>query len=266
MTDTRPTLADLARAHRAATRGQASRKPARRAPRLRAPYPPGQHPLDLTAGRAAVHDQVAELLTAGAGFTVTFTVPGTPVPKARPRWAADPETGEQRTYTPARTVNAEQAVRDCCTLALRGAVPPTVGAWGVTAVFYLPDRRIRDSDNLLKLVKDALNGVTWADDAQVTADFVSLQLDPQRPRSVITVWQTGAPGAAGDRNLRRGGYQPAPVHATIGGPVPVDSTPEDAPGHAKGPPNGEPITTEPGLGPASPYETTIFSSKRSEPR
>lgn len=260
----RPTLAELAAAHRAQQPGrrrvQASRKTTRPS------AAPGQHPLELTAAHAGVHDQVARLLTAGAAFTVTFTVPGKPVPKERPRRYTDPQSGETRTYTPHNTVNAEVAVADCCRLALRGAVPPTGGLWGIIAVFYLPDLRGRDSDNLVKLVKDALQGVTWSNDSQVTCDFVALHLDRERPRSVITAWQPATPGPAGGGKLRRGGYQETPVHATIGGPVPVPSLPEDAPGHANGPHSGGRSQLNPVSGPASPVETYTFSSKGLEPR
>lgn len=58
-----------------------------------------------------------------------------------------------------------QAYRDLVSLAVRGRRAPP-GALSVAWCFVPPDRRARDADNLLKVVKDALTRCGfWADDS-----------------------------------------------------------------------------------------------------
>lgn len=110
---------------------------------------------------------------------VQFTVPGPPVAKGRPRF------GKHGTYTPPKTAAYEQLVR-ACYLAQCGGQKLT-GALQVSllALFpipksapkkaraemlsggKLPDKK-PDLDNIAKAVLDALNGVAYGDDAQVT--------------------------------------------------------------------------------------------------
>lgn len=93
--------------------------------------------------------------------TASFTITGNPVPKERAR------TGGGHHYTPTKTVDAENTVAWLFRAAARGHHVDTVNRFGVMALFALPDRRHRDTDNLLKLILDALNGVCWGDDSQV---------------------------------------------------------------------------------------------------
>lgn len=98
-------------------------------------------------------------------------VPMEPVAKARPRVVT--ANGRTRTYTPARTVAAEQEVR-AHLLPYRGSFGPGVPLY-VAITFYMrrprtgPDHPIkgRDLDNMAKLVLDAMNGLVYPDDAQV---------------------------------------------------------------------------------------------------
>ena len=114
--------------------------------------------------------------TFGAGM-VEFTVPGQPVPKARPR------LGRGHTYTPTATVRAENVVKSVAQLA--GCVP-VVGAICMELDFFLKipsawnrkktERALLgevrptgrpDADNLGKLVLDGLNGTAFVDDCQI---------------------------------------------------------------------------------------------------
>lgn len=49
---------------------------------------------------------------------------------------------------------------------------PWEGEVHMTVFFYLPDNRKRDLDNLLKPLLDALNGIVYLDDKQVTSIFM----------------------------------------------------------------------------------------------
>lgn len=56
----------------------------------------------------------------------------------------------------------------------------------IVALCYLPDRRRSDGDNLVKLVKDAATRAgIWIDDSQATGTTVLVELDRERPRTVI---------------------------------------------------------------------------------
>lgn len=110
--------------------------------------------------------------------SVTVTIPGTPVPKGRPR------LGGGHTYTPAAT---KQATLDAGML-MRAACPePFDGPLAVKMRFYYempksrPQRERRrldevgnvwkhtrpDVDNLVKLILDAGNLILWDDDGVV---------------------------------------------------------------------------------------------------
>lgn len=92
-------------------------------------------------------------------------------------------------YQPARVVKAAKVLRAAAEAAMRGR-EPLEGALGLTAVFAYgfpkswPKKKRQlgalkttrpDGDNLLKLVKDAMNGVVYLDDSQVAIE-VALRL------------------------------------------------------------------------------------------
>ena len=84
-----------------------------------------------------------------------------------------------RSYTPKDTVDLEQLIGWECKKAMLMNLPLEGPVWlTVEATFAYPkafSRKQRghwktskpDLDNIVKLVKDALNGIAWADDAQV---------------------------------------------------------------------------------------------------
>lgn len=113
-----------------------------------------------------------------------FFVPGPPRGKARPRVTV--RGGHAHAYTPETTADYEWLVRHC----YKAQTPegtPLQGAVRVEieAVFAIPQSARRadraamlageklpikkpDADNIIKIILDALNGLAWADDAQVT--------------------------------------------------------------------------------------------------
>lgn len=98
---------------------------------------------------------------------ISFVVPGTPIPKARPRVYG------KRTITDPRTVAYEALVRmhalKARQLAKRSGIAwPLNAEYRVSIRFFVPDKRRRDVDNLLKSVLDACNAVLWDDDSQVS--------------------------------------------------------------------------------------------------
>lgn len=95
----------------------------------------------------------------------TFTVPGEPIGKARPR------VTKHGTYTPKATRQAEGRIQSAFLTVYPAqaalANVDDVYAWRLHLVLYRYERVQRDVDNLQKLVMDALNGLAYADDSQV---------------------------------------------------------------------------------------------------
>lgn len=111
----------------------------------------------------------------GADVT-TFVVPGKPIAKARPRM-----TRNGHVYTPAKTTAQERAIAQIAgarfSKPVSGPVRLTVWvtfktpkSWTKAKTaehVHRPHTQKPDADNILKLVKDALNGTAYHDDAQV---------------------------------------------------------------------------------------------------
>ncbi|WP_181034736.1 RusA family crossover junction endodeoxyribonuclease [Clavibacter michiganensis] len=93
---------------------------------------------------------------------VAFTIPGEPLPKGRPR------TGKGRVFTPAKTREYEAHVRNTFQSLHPGFVPTEHKYLLVEAEFHRTTRRPADVDNLLKAVTDALNGIAYRDDEQIS--------------------------------------------------------------------------------------------------
>lgn len=110
---------------------------------------------------------------------ISFTVPGTPVPKQRPRMGQG-----GRWYTPSKTKHYEQLVASC---ALHAGARPWRHPARLTIEIYWPDNRRRDLDNAAKSIGDGLNGIAYDDDSQLIELNVSAHLDRITPRAVVTV-------------------------------------------------------------------------------
>lgn len=92
---------------------------------------------------------------------VVFTIHGEPKPKGRPRFAGG------HAYTDAKTKAAETAVID----AFEFEAPlwePTIETLRVEIDFHRTNQRPADLDNLAKTTLDALNGVAFVDDKQIS--------------------------------------------------------------------------------------------------
>jgi Holliday junction resolvase RusA-like endonuclease len=128
---------------------------------------------------------------------MTFTIPGPPVPKARPRVV------NGHTYTPQRTADYERTVQWCYKAYAHGAEPISTPCM-VEMVFKfaiplsarrkrLPDRvkpgdpytARPDVDNLSKAILDALNGIAFVDDALVVS--ITARKEYGEPGAEVTI-------------------------------------------------------------------------------
>ena len=116
-------------------------------------------------------------------MTIHFHIPGQPVGKGRPRIG---KVGPHaRMFTPAKTVNYESTIALFAAQAMAGRALltgpvnlqmrvdfPIPASWSMKkqraaeAGQILPTVK-PDSDNIVKAVCDAINGVVWKDDVQV---------------------------------------------------------------------------------------------------
>lgn len=136
----------------------------------------------------------------------TLDIPGPPVGKARPRVYG------RHAITPKKTLDAEARIFT----EFRRAYPdaqPLDGEVLMFVEFWMPRQGKPDLDNLLKTVMDALNGVAYRDDAQITRlNAAKIMPDRRVPGS--------RPGSmrnrkAGDPCLRRGQPYEPHIHLEI---------------------------------------------------
>lgn len=120
---------------------------------------------------------------------VVFAIPGQPVAKGRPKFAR--QGSFVRTYTPEKTATYENLVKLFATQAMSGR-PPIEGpvelwldinlqipaSWSKkrqreAAAGLVAATKKPDADNVLKAVKDGMNGIVWLDDAQAVEYRIS---------------------------------------------------------------------------------------------
>lgn len=134
---------------------------------------------------------------------LTFTIPGDPVAKARAR--ATMVAGRARMYTPAKTERYEARVAMFAQQAMAGAAMfEGAVALTVVALFPIPEswpkkrkaaalegRELHtkkpDLDNVLKAIKDGMNGIVWKDDSQVAILRECRKAYSHTPRVTVTV-------------------------------------------------------------------------------
>ena len=127
-------------------------------------------------------------------WMVEFTVPGNPVPKARPRVTM--KAGQKpRAYTPKRTKFWESQVQDAAKAAMQGR-NPLEGPLGVELWLYRSDKRRVDADNMEKAILDACNKIVWLDDCQVVNMNRYKRYDRRNPRAIVRVWTVATEGLA----------------------------------------------------------------------
>lgn len=137
----------------------------------------------------------------GERMTYRVHIPAKPVAKGRARVPK----GGGVPYTPKQTVVAEAWVRMCCTQQVGTPRVPGPVAVRVAFVVAIPKGKPRawreaaaagrilptskpDWDNLAKLVSDALNGLAWADDAEVARAEV-VKVYGAEPCTLVEWWQ-----------------------------------------------------------------------------
>lgn len=100
----------------------------------------------------------------------SFTLEGEPVTKGRPRCTTT-KTGKIHVYTDDKTAQAELDLGWAFKAAYPGHEPVSCEC-SVLMMFCTDkdrsDRTSADVDNYVKTVLDALNGIAWVDDRQVT--------------------------------------------------------------------------------------------------
>lgn len=146
---------------------------------FRADKPEADVCLALRRLQALVGDQV------DPDLAIAFVQDGAPASKARARYNAR----TRRFYTPPETRTAEQVLAARFLHASKGE--PISGPVAIIAIFFRPNYQRIDADNLMKLVMDAAthSGI-WRDDCFVTAQASYMELDRDRPRTVIAVCPT----------------------------------------------------------------------------
>ncbi|AOI57417.1 RusA family crossover junction endodeoxyribonuclease [Burkholderia diffusa] len=134
------------------------------------------------------HEQQS-LIEAPAERIVRFFVPGKPVAKGRPRFSR--RGAHVHVHTPERTESYEGLVKFTAYTAMRGSVPfagpvrlivhigvPIPGSWSQrrqreAAAGAIGATKKPDADNVVKALKDGMNGVVYGDDGQVVDLWVS---------------------------------------------------------------------------------------------
>ena len=123
----------------------------------------------------------------------SLTVPYPPMPAPRPRFS------KFGAYNPKKYTDHKRAIA----LLAKNIFTPREGAIKIMCIFYMPipkswskKKKIEavgkyhikkpDSDNLLKTIKDALNGIAYVDDSQVSVT-ITHKIYSDEPRTEIYV-------------------------------------------------------------------------------
>lgn len=112
-------------------------------------------------------------------FLIFTTILGAPASKARHRF---------RRNGFAYVDPIDRRAEEHTATELAKCVPePFTGNVALGCVFFRPDRQRIDTDNMLKHICDAANGILWVDDSQVTAVFGITEYDPENPRTLVVI-------------------------------------------------------------------------------
>jgi Holliday junction resolvase RusA-like endonuclease len=117
------------------------------------------------------------------------TILGEPVAWERP--GQNRTTGT--TYTPEATKAAEGRVAWGWRQQVGPMRPDSESGFGVSVLFCSRTWKHRDLDNMMKIILDALTGVVWGNDKQVT-EFgrVAVRYGADVARTEITIWRVPA--------------------------------------------------------------------------
>lgn len=111
------------------------------------------------------------------------TIPGNPIPKARPRVIVKDGKAKVHAYTPKRTKDYEEYVKELIIIYWRDA--PLTCPLSVRLLFYRENRIQVDIDNLAKSILDALQGVVFENDNQIEILHLEKYADETSPRVEI---------------------------------------------------------------------------------
>lgn len=117
---------------------------------------------------------------------ISFFVSGEPRPKQSFRVVGN---GKRQGYTPAHIKAWQSLVAWQAKTAMlqdKAEIRQDNGLI-VRLDFLLPDNHRRDLDNLSKAVLDALNGILWKDDNQITKLIITKRLEKSNPGVIITL-------------------------------------------------------------------------------
>lgn len=137
--------------------------------------------------------------------SVTFTIPGQPKGKMRPKVTV--QGGCAHAYTPKETTNYESYVKVMYQICKDKAFLEGAISADIVAYFPIPKSTSKksralmlageikytkkvDCDNLAKIVLDSLNGIAYKDDAQIFELSVK-KLYADEPRVVVTLTEVG---------------------------------------------------------------------------
>jgi Holliday junction resolvase RusA-like endonuclease len=136
---------------------------------------------------------------------ITFTIPGEPIAKGRPR--ATTINGMARMYTPKKTANYESLVAYAAQEAMAGrpmlegplelsfearfTIPKSWTKKRLAAQAECPEfvTKKPDLDNLEKALGDGMNGVVFADDSQIAQNGLCRKVYGATPGVTVTVRQ-----------------------------------------------------------------------------
>lgn len=143
-------------------------------------------------------------------MNITFTVPGHPVAKGRPRFVR--RGNFVATYTPEKTANYENLVKMAATAAMNGQAPSKAPislemdlmlqvpvSWSKKKQhaalngLVLATKR-PDVDNFAKILCDGCNGIVWNDDAQIIALRIN-KLYSNTPQMVVVIREVAGESA-----------------------------------------------------------------------
>ena len=131
---------------------------------------------------------------------ISFTVPGDPVAQPRPQIST--RGGFARAFVP--RVHPIYVYRDAIQLAAKVAMagqapitgPVSLRVWFCIARPKSHSKARRadhnhtqkpDASNMLKGLEDALNGICWVDDSQITEVWVSKRWTEIEPRTIVEI-------------------------------------------------------------------------------
>lgn len=114
--------------------------------------------------------------------SVSFFVEGNPVPKQSYRAV------KGGGYTDPRVKNWANTVAHVAKMNMIDKDLFT-GNISVELQFFLPDKRRKDWDNLAKNVMDALNGIVYRDDSQVTMATIEKAYDKNEPGVYVLIME-----------------------------------------------------------------------------